>query len=220
MKNFKKLICICLFVILIFSLTGCSKDELTMESKIDSEVEFCENEILIFLRKVENDEYKKDDTLNWDKIREDNNTFTNSIPVIEADFASVNLDNNKIEDIKTSVRNMNQYCDSKDINKLMNEYAIFYNKIVSVKSTDNRELKKLAMNAYINALNNDSSQLATIIDEMQNKYNGLKSNEEFVRVNGLSLRKISDNIEDLKKGLNESNYKVLKEHCLKIVEIM
>lgn len=220
MKDLKKIICIFLFVSIIFSLTGCSKKDLNMESKIGSEVEFCENGVLIFLKRTDSEEYKKDDVLDWDKISKDNKIFTDSIPTIEADLASVNFDNNKIEDIKTSVQNMNQYCDSKDINKLINEYAIFYNKIVSVKSTDNREFKKLLMNAYINALNNNTPELATIITEIENKYKNLKSNEEFVKVNGFSLRKINDNIEDLKNNLNEDSYKILKEHCLKIIEIM
>ena len=117
MKNIKGFLLIVIFSLLTFILVGCSKDNtnLNMESKIEAEIEFCENRIILFLKNCEYDEYMEEYMLNWENIENDTEKFVNSFPTIEADLSNVQYDQTKIEEIKTNLQNLINYSQTKEI---------------------------------------------------------------------------------------------------------
>lgn len=221
MKNIKGFLLIAIFSLLIFLITGCSKDNtnLNMESKIEAEIEFCENRIILFLKNCEYDEYVKDDILNWENIKDDTDKFVNSFPTIEADLSNVQYDQNKIEEIKTNLQNISNYSQTEDFEKLQNEYGNLYLKIISIKNSKNKDFKNKCMQIYIQALT-ENKNFESLVTDLENTYSNLKQDSEFIQINKYSLNKINDNILDLKNAIQNSNFKKIRAHSLKIIEIM
>lgn len=209
-----------LIIISIFFITGCSNKKLNMESKIESEIDFCEGRILIFLKKCEYDEYVKDGSLDWEYIINDTNDFSNSFPTIEADLSNVNYDNSKIEEIKASLTSLKTYAQNKELDKLKKEYGILYSKVISIKNNDNRNFKNKCMQIYITSLENDKQKCNNLIAELEVIYETMKQKDDFLEINKFSLNRIHDNILDLKSALEAEEYQRIRAHSLKIVEIM
>ena len=94
-----------------------------------------------------------------------------------------------------------------------------YLKIISIKNSKNKDLKNKCMQIYIQALN-ENKNFENLINELENNYNNLKQDSEFIQTNKYSLNKINDNILDLKKAIQDNDFKKIRAHSLKIIEIM
>lgn len=219
MKN-KKILLLLIFCLIFFLLTGCNNNtNLNMESKIEAEIEFAENRILLFLKNSEYDEYLEDSTLNWEKIENDTNQFVNSFPIIEADLSNVQYSQNQIDEIKNNLNSITNNLKNRNFQNLKNEYGNLYLKIINIKNNKNKDLKNKCMKIYIQALN-ENKNVADLIAEIENDYKKNKNDYEFVNINKYSMNKIYDNIVDLKKGLKDNEFNKIRAHSLKIIEIM
>lgn len=220
MIDFKKIYLLLFVVISIFFITGCTNENLNIENKINAEIDFCENRILVFLKNCEYDEYTKDGNLDWESILNSTKDFTNCFPTIEADLSYVKYDNMKIEEIKTILQNINNYAENKDLNKLKVEYGNLYLKMNSIKIDKNKELKNRCMNIYISALTGNKDQCNLEISNFEKEFDNAKKDNNFLETNKFSLNKIQNNILDIKKALELGNFKKIVTHSLKIIEIM
>ncbi|MBP3597149.1 MAG: hypothetical protein J6J60_07130 [Clostridia bacterium] len=219
MRN-KKILLLLIFCLIFFLLTGCNNNtNLNMESKIEAEIEFAENRILLFLKNSEYDEYLEDSTLNWEKIENDTNQFVNSFPIIEADLSNVQYSQNQIDEIKNNLNSITNNLKNRNFQNLKNEYGNLYLKIINIKNNKNKDLKNKCMKIYIQALN-ENKNVADLIAEIENDYKKNKNDYEFVNINKYSMNKIYDNIVDLKKGLKDNEFNKIRAHSLKIIEIM
>jgi len=114
--------------ILIFCLSGCTNEEnLTIENKINSEIEYVKKNCSIFIAKFDSDEYLKDGTLDSEKIKYDTTVFLNSLPVIVDDLKYVKLSDEFINNMNNIIGNINNFSQNNQLDNLKNEYISLYN---------------------------------------------------------------------------------------------
>lgn len=219
MKKIKIFLVIIFFCVIVFLLTGCNNTKLNMESKIESEIEFAENRILLFLKNGEYNEYLEDGSLNWENIEKDTNQFITSFPVIEADLSNVHYSQKEIDEIKINLNNIAKNLENRNFQNLKNEYGNLYLKFIKIKNNKNKALKNKCMQIYMQALT-ENENVANLILEIEKDYNDNKKDKEFVDINKYSMNKIYDNIEDLKNAIKNNEFEKIRAHSLKIIEIM
>lgn len=120
--------------VLIFCLSGCSNEsELTIENKIESEIEYVKKHSSSFVNDFEGAEYLKDGAIDWEKINYDTTVFLNSIPTIKEDLKFVKLSDEVINTIDSVTKNINNYSQNKQLENLKNEYNNLYNLFESLE---------------------------------------------------------------------------------------
>ena len=168
MKKKKLFLLLIIFPLMTLLLTGCNNNtNLNMESKIEAEIEFAENRILLFLKNGEYDEYLEDGSLNWENIENDTNQFVNSFPIIEADLSNVQYSQNQIDEIKNNLNSITTNLENRNFQNLKNEYGNLYLKIISIKNNKNKDLKNKCMQVYMQALteNKNVSNIESSVKE-------------------------------------------------------
>ena len=154
MRNKKSCSLVIILLVMTILLTGCNNINLNMESKIEAEIEFVENRILLFLKNGEYDEYIKDGSLNWENIENDINQLVNSFPVIEADLSNVQYSENKINEIKSNLENIKSNLDERNFLNLKNEYGNLY---IAKDSSTWQYTNPKDLNDKMNKLNNNAN---------------------------------------------------------------
>ena len=218
--NKKFFLLIIIFSLIIILLTGCSNNiNLNMESKIEAEIEFAENRILLFLKNCEYNEYLENENLNWENIEKDIKIFVNSFPIIEDDLNNIKYSQKQIDEINNNLKSIAINLESKNFEKLKSDYGDLYLKIINIKNNKNKNFKNKCMKIYIQALI-ENKEVYNLISEIEADYNNYKNDNEFININKYSMNKIYDNVLDLKNAINASDFKKIRAHSLKIIEIM
>lgn len=220
MKKLERFLLVVLIFVITISITGCTNKELNMENKIESEIDFCEGRILVFLKKCEYNDYLENGIYKWVDIEKDTNNFTKSFFTIESDLNYAKYDKNKIEDIKVILQNMNNYAITQNLENLKLEYSKLYSMITNIKLNQNRDFKNKCIDIYISSLSNNKEECNKKITNLEYFYKQIRENSEFLNINKFSLNRINDNIIDLRNALNSTEYQKIRAHALKIIEIM
>ncbi len=217
MRNFYKIFFIIILFSIVFTITGCSdKEELTVENKIQAEKEFVKSGVEIFLKKCEDNEYLKEGNIDWDNISQENLTFINSFPTIEADLAYVKLDNNQINNIKNIIQNINTNIQNKDLDKVREQYSNLYIAIENLSSDSFKNIRILAMQIYMNSIVQNNTNLNELIQNIENEYKKVDLN----KTTYIELNRIEEIINNMRNLLNEKRYKDLEMYSLRIIEIL
>ncbi len=214
--NYKKIVIFFLEMFLILLLIcGCSRVEsLSIDNKIDSEIEYVKDGVEIFLKNCEQGEYIGDnEDILWNDISEENTIFINSIPVIEADLDYYKIERNKIDEIMNIRKNIDMYVQKNDLNNLKKEYGKLYINFQNLKYDEIKNFRSKSMEIYINAIDENNDKLDVLIQELENLYSNLKSNN-------IGLNRINNIISNMRSFYNEKNYKNIQYYSLKIVDYL
>lgn len=228
MKKTIELICILSFVLII--LTGCTgemkKSEVSLEDKIQEEIEYIENLIFKISNKYAKGEYLKDDSLDWDEILKDERKINDSLDTIVLDLSEANVENEEILKFSNQLNNLIIVSTNKNEASLLTELANLYYLLPGYfsKINDNynereeKEVKSLALRCFANANIDNWDEATNLVNQALEKYLSLMNNVDYIENNSYKMNKIYVLIGELKNAVDVKNIDLVKLKFVTYIE--
>ena len=223
-----ELICILSFVLII--LTGCTgeikKSELSLEYKIQEEIEYIEYLIFKISNKYAKGEYLKDDSLDWDEILKDERKINDSLDTIVLDLSEKNVENEEILKFSNQLNNLIIVSTNKNEESLLTELANLYYLLPGYfsKINDNhnereeKEVKSLALRCFANANIDNWDEATNLVNQALEKYLSLMNNVDYIENNSYKMNKIYVLIGELKNAVDIKNIDLVKLKFVTYIE--
>ena len=224
----------CLFVLFLaglFILSGCNNensDENIKSEKGLSEIRYLENQCINIFNKYISDEYVLEDgRIDWDLINNEFEVVRNSIDVILIDFASIQVSSKSIVELEDYFRDLDGFIQNKDIDgfmkKICDSYVLVSNSILNNLSNDEQIIleKRLKGNLlYIGyyLMNGNKNEAINNLNEFQQNYSRLSSENEYIENNSYKINRIYMNIQKLDKELKSDNFEESKKILVEILD--
>lgn len=207
-----------LIVLMLYVLTACtneSKEDLQIQKGL-SEIKFLDNQCTNIFNNYISGLYKtKDNQVDWNLIRNDYSILRSSIDVILIDFASLQIPSKDVVGFENSFNDLDMYLQNEDVNgffgKLCDTYSFIVNNILESISKD--EILKLEKKAktetiyigYNLTVLNKIEALARL-ERLQEIYNELNKNQEYLENNSYKINRILINIQRLRAMIEQEEW--------------
>lgn len=215
MKKFFKIGIIIIIVISLFILTGCRDDSVELlNKKIDSEMDYIENEIFRIVKKYMSNQYLSENKeLDWGLIKEDLSSLNESYSVLITDFIQKGFEKGDVLRFEEGLNNVNLRLEEKnDIQFLLAlsdlyslipecEYKYFgYNSEVSIRTIANYNLYSI-----ISCMQGDFDKANQFCLDAEQEYINLTKDTEYLKDNSYYVNRIYVVLQEYKISLNENN---------------
>ena len=228
MKKVFKVFLILLCCLLI--LTGCSEneDEMSIEEKNLSELEYLEDNIVLIMNKFVQNEYFDEDagTQKWDDILEDSRKIENAMATTLVDLAMLNIDSAEIAKLSTGINSLIIAIEAQDETNLMvelnNIYALIPNYLSKYLKDDElifkKQLKYYAISTYVGFSMGNIDLAKGQIAEAETRYSEKMKDVTYVQNNEYNVNKVYVLIQELKAAVDSGSPELVKSKYLLLVE--
>lgn len=216
MKKILKIFLMCIIILSLFILTGCKDNTNEMlNEKINSEMSYLENIILMIVKKYMANDYLNEEhtNLNWIDIKYDFADVNSSSNVIVTDFATRDFSNEDILKFEELLNNVNlAISEENEINLLVtlsNFYSLIpefgekylgYNAEVTI-----RKIKNLNLYSIISCMQGDFDNAEEICNQAESEYINLTKDTDYMKENGYYVNRIYVVLQEYKMTLAEEN---------------
>lgn len=216
-------------LLLMIFLTGCTiseKENVSIEEKIKQEIEYIEDSIFNITNKYAKGEYIKDDTIEWNKIFDDEERINNVLETIVLDLTEIDVSNDEILKFSNEINNLlaATTAESEDelLARLNNLYALIPNymkKVGASKSTiQDKELKSIILASYSLANAENWSEAKVMIQSAVDKYNTMMDDIEYMQENAYKLNKTYILLGEVKNAIDSENMKIVNLKFVNFIE--
>jgi len=225
MKKFLKGVCVCL--IILFSLTGCSTNSSSnINDKLNAELEYIEDLIFKIANQYAKEEYIENEKINWDYIKGDLQTINDTWNTLILDLTEVNVANEEILAFSNELNDLLISFSKKDEKILIDKLNNMYAKVIIFKqsySNNKNEIEKnkikgevLAVFSIVNR--GDFESAKTSAQKLVENYKQLMNNREYAQENGYNLNKIYIILEEYRNSIHSQNYDLIRMKYITAVE--
>lgn len=223
----KKLLLNFLCICVIFSLTGCSREEkYTIKDKLDSETEYIENLIFKIVIKHAKGEYEEEGKINWDYIKGDINKINSSWNLMIIDLSTVGVENKEILQYSDDLNNLLLSIANNDELTMIDKLNSIYKKIIDFRDvySDNKNeieknrIKSSILNSYYfaNIMQYENGKID--IDKTIEKYKELMKNDDYKKENNYNLNKIYILLQEYRNSFNTGELDLIKLKFILTIE--
>lgn len=215
MRKIFNVFLITIIILSLFILTACKDNtEEMLNNKINSEMNYLEDIILMIVKKYMANDYRNDNgDINWEDVKTDFENINNSSSILVTDFATKNFSNEDILRFEELLNNVNLSISEKnDINVLIslaNLYSIIpeyherylgYNSEVTI-----RKIAILNLYSIISCFQNDYNKAIEICSQSESEYINLTKDTEYLKDNSYYVNRIYVVLQEYKMSLSEEN---------------
>ena len=124
----KKLIVLIVFLICILIFSGCKiNDNNMIYSKVEDEIDYIENEILIDVNKYIKEEYfEGENIINWNSINNDFQKINGTLDTIMIDLSELQISNEELISFRNNLNNILIAIGNEDEKEFLDSCSYFY----------------------------------------------------------------------------------------------
>lgn len=230
MRKYTKLFLILLSVCILM-LSGCTmfnekNDENIMNEKIETEMQFIEDNIFNITNKYAKEEYVKDDKLNWKEILSDIKEINTTLDTIVSDLSKSNINNDDIISLSARLNDLLIVATSENeldlLPKLNDLYLVIpkiYNQFSDDKnSMQEKELKSMVLSTYAFANLDKWDDAKTTIQSTIDKFNGMMNDVEYMQSRSYKLNRSYVLLGEMKNAIDIENIGLVKIKFVNLIE--
>ncbi len=197
-----------------------------ISDKTNKELDYFEDKIQSVIVKYLKDEYlNENNETDWNQVLGDCEKINLELDNIVLDLINLEISNELIGTISTGVNNIFVCINQKDDLNLMNELSELYIQIPKFLKefyydenyVKRKELKALIVRNFNFVIQNDWDTAIANMEEIENFYNELIGNSNYLKGNSYNINKIYILIQEYKNTLNTKNYDLLKIKYISII---
>lgn len=221
------IISMCICSILLFTLTGCQKnEEKDINDKLDAELEYEEDLIFKIANKYAKGEYIEDDKIKLDYIKGDIQKINSTWNMLILDLTEVNVANQDIMDFSNSLNDLLVSISQKDDVAMIDKLNDMYAKIVIFKQAysenksliEKNKIKSDVLAIYSLANKDDWEAAKTKMNSTIENYKSLMNDINYAEENTYNLNKIYVLLEEYNNAIQTQNYDLVRMKYILAVE--
>ena len=137
-------ISLCCLSVLLFCLTGCSKEEeKSIHDKLDAELEYIEDLIFKIANKYAKNEYDEEDKINWQWIKDDVGKMNDAWGTLILDLTEVDIQNQDIMEFSKDLNDLIIAMHDENAQNMLNELSDMYKRIIIFKQAYSEDKNKI-----------------------------------------------------------------------------
>lgn len=216
----KKVFFVILILIISVCLSGCSKEAPEkLNIKTTKELGYLEELVFQIILKLQKNDYITDENLlDWDKILGDAEKINMELDNIMLDLSNLKLANEKIGNLSNYTNRVLVAVNSKNeqalIGELNNLYQLIPQYLEDYETDKNekskKQLKAMVLNSFNYSLNGDWETAKNEVINVENKYNDMIGDNEYIQKNSYSINKIYILIQEYKTAINSENFELVR----------
>ncbi len=220
-------ISLCCLSVLLFCLTGCSKEEeKSIHDKLDAELEYIEDLIFKIANKYAKNEYDEEDKINWQWIKDDVGKMNDAWGTLILDLTEVDIQNQDIMEFSKDLNDLIIAMHDENAQNMLNELSDMYKRIIIFKQAYSEDKNKIQKNkiksgtlsVYTFIHKEDWTGAKTEIDGIIENYKSLMNDIHYTEENGYNLNKIYVLLEEYRISIQTQNYDLARMKYITTVE--